>query len=584
MSEVQKPTVEEQVVAPAPETTIPPTTTEAPVVEPVEEPKVEEPVAATEPAVETPAVVVEEPTAEATTEAAPVAKEVTPVEEGVLGYKGPGLLKSFIFQKKHFWFGSEPVEHKNLSSYLRGEKPDVANHNAAWSSHTGNGLLFFSKKASDKASPAGILNLSEASDVSEDGTVDFFFSIHGHKHTFQAANVAERDNWVATLKTKIAEAKEISESVKESETYKTSIAALAKPFSGAATPKKEAKEEKKEEKAEAKAEKKEEKAEAKEEQKEENAEAKAEAKEEKKEEKAELKAEKKDRKSRSASRKGDKRTSIFGALPGFGKKEEKTEAPKDEVVASPSTEEPVVASDASPAPVVDAPVATEALATTEEAAIAPAVEEPVAAAAPVEKPVEKPVPTKRNSIFGTLQSRFSNKKPEPEAVSPVVAAKDEEPVSENAPVIPAVDTTEPLATNADASAPAETTEVPTINGETPKAAETPMTKADKRKSSLPWLSKKDKSAATSDEETEKPKSPFAKLRATVKSKSSPKTDKTAEKPLEPTVEAKAEDKIDEETVATEAEAEAAPAATEPVVSEPVVAAPTSTTPQVSATA
>ncbi|KAF7863830.1 hypothetical protein EAF04_006795 [Stromatinia cepivora] len=574
MSEVQKPIVEEQAAAPAPETTT--TGIEAPVVEPVEEPKIEEPVAATEPAIETPAVVVEEPTAGATTDAAPVAKEVTPVEEGVLGYKGPGLLKSFIFQKKHFWFGSEPVEHKNLSSYLRGEKPDVANHNAAWSSHTGNGLLFFSKKATDKASPAGILNLSEASDVSEDGTVDFFFTIHGHKHTFQAANVAERDNWVATLKTKIAEAKEISESVKESETYKTSIAALAKPFSGAATPKKEAKEEKKEEKAEAKAEKKEEKAEAKEakeEQKEENAEAKAEAKEEK----AELKAEKKDRKSRSASRKGDKRTSIFGAIPGFGKKEEKTEAPKDEVVASPSTEEPVVATEASAAPVVDAPVDTEVPATTEEAAIAPAVEEPVAAAAPI----EKPVPTKRNSIFGTLQSRFSNKKPEPEAASPV-AAKDEEPVSENAPVIPAVDTTEPLTANVDASAPAETTEVPVTNGETPKAAETPITKADKRKSSLPWLSKKDKSAATSDEETEKPKSPFAKLRATVKSKSSPKADKTAEKPLEPTVEAKAEDKIDEETTAIEAEA--APAATEPVVSEPVVAAPTSTTPQVSATA
>ncbi|KAG4034979.1 hypothetical protein MFRU_002g03280 [Monilinia fructicola] len=575
MSEVQKPTVEEQVAAPAPAIT----TTEAPAVEPVPETKTEEPVApteSTEPTAETPAVV-EEPSAEAATEAAaPAAKEVTPVEEGVLGYKGPGLLKSFIFQKKHFWFGSEPVEHKNLASYLRGEKPDVANHNAAWSSHTGKGLLFFSKKATEKASPAGILNLSEASDVTEDGTVDFFFTIHGHKHTFQAANIVERDNWVATLKTKVAEAKEIAESVKESETYKTSHAALVKPFSGAATPKKEAKEEKKEEKAEAKAEKKEEKAEAKEakeEQKEENAEAKAEAKEEKKEEKAELKAEKKDRKSRSASRKGDKRTSIFGAIPGFGKKEEKTEAPKDEVVASPSTEEPVVATEAAAAPVVDAPAATEVPVATEEAAIAPAVEEPVAAAAPV----EKPVPTKRSSIFGTLQSRFSHKKPEPEAASPVVA-KDEEPVSENAPVIPAVDTTEPLTT--DAASPVEATEAPATNGETPKAAETPTVKTDKRKSSLPWLNKKEKSATTSDEETEKPKSPFAKLRATVKSKSSPKADKTAEKPLEPTAEAKAEDKVAEESAATEA----TPAATEPVVSEPVTAAPTSTTPQVSATA
>ncbi|RAL68221.1 hypothetical protein DID88_008924 [Monilinia fructigena] len=92
MSEVQKPTVEEQVAAPAPAIT----TTEAPAVEPVPETKAEEPVAQTEPAeptTETPAVV-EEPSAEAATEAAaPAIKEVTPVEEGVLGYKGPGLLK-----------------------------------------------------------------------------------------------------------------------------------------------------------------------------------------------------------------------------------------------------------------------------------------------------------------------------------------------------------------------------------------------------------------------------------------------------------------------------------------------------------
>jgi len=67
--------------------------------------------------------------------------------------------RGFIFQKKFFWFGSEPVETKSLSSYLRGEKPEVANHNAAWASHTGKGLLLFSKKASEKASPAGIINL-----------------------------------------------------------------------------------------------------------------------------------------------------------------------------------------------------------------------------------------------------------------------------------------------------------------------------------------------------------------------------------------------------------------------------------------
>jgi hypothetical protein len=67
--------------------------------------------------------------------------------------------RGFIFQKKHFWFGAEPVESKHLSSYLRGEKPEHANHNAAWASHTGKGLLFFSKKSSEKTSPAGVINL-----------------------------------------------------------------------------------------------------------------------------------------------------------------------------------------------------------------------------------------------------------------------------------------------------------------------------------------------------------------------------------------------------------------------------------------
>jgi len=64
-----------------------------------------------------------------------------------------------FFSKKHFWFGSEPVEHKNLASYLRGEKQDVANHNAAWASHTGKGLLFFSKKSTEKVTPAHVFNL-----------------------------------------------------------------------------------------------------------------------------------------------------------------------------------------------------------------------------------------------------------------------------------------------------------------------------------------------------------------------------------------------------------------------------------------
>jgi hypothetical protein len=64
-----------------------------------------------------------------------------------------------IFQKHHFWIGSDPVESKKLTSYLRGEKPEIANHNAAWSSQTGKGLLYFSKNTGEKATPAGIINL-----------------------------------------------------------------------------------------------------------------------------------------------------------------------------------------------------------------------------------------------------------------------------------------------------------------------------------------------------------------------------------------------------------------------------------------
>jgi hypothetical protein len=66
-----KPAVEEPVAALA---------TEAPLAEPAAE--VEETPATTEPA--------------ATEEATPAKEEVKPVEDGVLGYKGPGLLKYVI--------------------------------------------------------------------------------------------------------------------------------------------------------------------------------------------------------------------------------------------------------------------------------------------------------------------------------------------------------------------------------------------------------------------------------------------------------------------------------------------------------
>lgn len=131
---------------------------------------------------------------------------------------------------------------------------------------------------------------SEISDVVEQGTTEFHFTEGGHKYTFEASTLAERDNWVSTVKTKVVEAKEVGATVKDSEAYKTTHSALTKPIVAAAVhaaPKKST-EVKKEEKAEAKEEKKEEKAEAKEEKKEEKAEAKEEKVEKKEEKKVSL--------------------------------------------------------------------------------------------------------------------------------------------------------------------------------------------------------------------------------------------------------------------------------------------------------
>jgi outer membrane biosynthesis protein TonB len=204
---------------------------------------------------------------------------------------------------------------------------------------------------------------SEVADPVEEGTIDFSFNSHGHKHTFQASTPAERDNWVAVLKTKIEAAKELATTVPETEGYKTALSELTKPTFVApiAVPKKSV------DKVEPKEDKKEEK-------KEEKAEAKVEKKEEKKEEKTA-------RKSRSASR---KRNSIFGTFSLGGKKEEKTEVAKEETPVAPAAEAPA----------------------TEEAA-APAAEPVVAAEAPAAEaasPTEaRPAAAKRNSIFESLK-------------------------------------------------------------------------------------------------------------------------------------------------------------------------------------
>ncbi|KAI1091674.1 Pleckstrin homology domain-containing protein [Rostrohypoxylon terebratum] len=461
-------------------------------------------------------------------------EEVKPIEAGTLEHKGApaNFPKNLIYSKLHFWFGTESVPKEKLVTYLKNEKTtEVAHHVAAWATETGKGLLFYGKE-SDKTTPTGAIQLAEASEPTTEGASKFSFTAKGHKHTFKAPTAAERDNWVEQLKLKIAEAKEIAATIAESETYKQTIESFKptpppkedKPVAAAATeegeaPKEEAKEEPKEDEAKPE-----------------------EPKEEKKE----------GSKSRSASR---KRASIFGSL--LSKKEEtKKEAPAED---KPAEDKPAET--------------TEAPETVPEVSAEAEAEAPAADAAPAEEAKKdeltaKPTPSKRASIFGGLS--FGKKKTETVESAPATPAKEtsgaDAAVAETAPVIPAVETTEPLSTEVSSpAAAAEGADAPATNGETKEV------KTEKRKSSLPFGFGK-KSAATSDEEGEKVKSPpfFSKLRQTVKGKG--KAEKPAEdKPAEAAETSEAtKEATPEEPAADEAAAPAeAPAAATPA---PVTAA------------
>ncbi|KAL8841680.1 MAG: hypothetical protein Q9176_003075 [Flavoplaca citrina] len=165
------------------------------------------------------------------------AAQSQPISEGVLAYKQPGLVKSLMYSKKFFWFGDEPVEHKHLTDYLRGEKAaDVARPNAAHASQTGKGLLFFAKRAEDKPQPQGIINLADIKDVAKTGPTEFNFKYHGHKHVFHAISPAERDGWLVALETQLNEATTNRDGVTSSEGYKSSLDKFSKPGAYAAAP------------------------------------------------------------------------------------------------------------------------------------------------------------------------------------------------------------------------------------------------------------------------------------------------------------------------------------------------------------
>lgn len=558
MAEAQK-NVElpkETTEVPAPvTTTAPEETTTAPV---AETKPVEETVAPTD------ATVTEDKPVEET-KAAETAEEkkedVKPIEEGQLGHKAQGLSfpKNLIASKEFFFFGTDAFEPKSLSAYQRSEKStDVAQSNVAWASQTGRGLLF----VGDKKSPSSIINLADAKDPEVDGSHKFTLTSKGNKHTFKAANTAERDNWVSQLKLKIAEAKELAPTVTESETYKTTLESFKpakkeeKPVAAAATTEEAAKTE--------------ETPAVTEEAPKEEAVAAPVTEEESKVEES---------KRRSASR---KRGSFFG----FGaKKEFAPKSPKSEEskkLEEPTAVEPLAAEAAPVTTETEAPKVDETAAVTDAAPAA--VEEK-----PTEEVKTPPAATKRNSFFGGVFGKKEKKVPEAvkptEDATPAAATEDaaipkEEDKTTDAPVIPPVEASTPLAVevNNPGTVPVETVDI-TPAAAAPAVEEPKKDIKEKRKSSLPFaFGKRDKSPApASDGESPKTakSNPFSKFRATIKGNKSssavPKTDdKTEEVAKEETaVESKPEDAAvipaaeTSTDVAPVAATEEAPKATEP---------------------
>lgn len=371
MSEAQKPVEETAVAVPAEA----PAATETPATE-AEAPK------------ETPVEASEGAAAEQAKEEAK--EEITPASEGVLGHKGHGLVKGLRFSKRFFYFIDDAVEAKQLSLFQQNEKPAVANPIIAWASQTGKGLLFMTKRAEDKATPSGIFNLAEVSDITREGSNEFFFKVHGQKHTFQATNTAERDSWVVALEAKATEAKAEKETITASEGYKAELEKLTKPVVPEVAKKP---------------------AEAKEEPKKEEAAPAEETKEAK---------DKANHKSRSQSR---KRTSIFGSF--LGKKEEGEEKKDEEAKPADAAAEAAV-EPAAAAEVTEPLAPTETVDKKEEGEHKKEEKE--------EKKAESPAPkSKRTSLFGNFFQKVTSPSHEKSEKEAGHAAGENSVVSSTAP-------------------------------------------------------------------------------------------------------------------------------------------------------
>jgi hypothetical protein len=146
--------------------------------------------------------------------------------------------RQFHFSKHFFWFSEEPLTTDALNVYSRSEKASHAHK--AWARESGKGLLFHSKRAEDKAHPAGIIALVSSSihirafpltcaqydigSITKDGAHLFSFEdSHGKTHKFEATSTTERDSWVVALEKQKEEGKSLKEELTGRDSYKKNI-------------------------------------------------------------------------------------------------------------------------------------------------------------------------------------------------------------------------------------------------------------------------------------------------------------------------------------------------------------------------
>ena len=72
-----------------------------------------------------------------------------------------------------------------------------------------------------------MLPLYEATDLKKASPHEFSFELHGHKHTFKAANDAERDGWFHSLEKAMELGKVNKETTRDSEGYKSEMEKLS---------------------------------------------------------------------------------------------------------------------------------------------------------------------------------------------------------------------------------------------------------------------------------------------------------------------------------------------------------------------